>query len=113
VDLRKLLPRLEKSTKRDIEPTDKKGEPELEQTTRVDGGANIIGRSQQFDVSPDGGFLINVEIEATALPITLLLNWGNAKPRPTGQRSAGHRATAASRLWVMYFLADPHLIKNE
>ena len=89
MDLCKLLPRLEKSTKRDIETTDNKGEAELEQTARGDGGANIIGRSQQFDVSPDGRFLINVEIETTALPITLLLNWATLN---RGRRASDRQA---------------------
>jgi hypothetical protein len=35
---------------------------------------------QQYDIAPDGRFLINVPTEdTTASPITLLLNW---RPRP-------------------------------
>jgi hypothetical protein len=40
------------------------------------GGANMIGRNQQYDVAPDGRFLINVlNDEALNSPLTILLNW--------------------------------------
>ena len=39
------------------------------------GGLNVTGRSQQYDVAPDGRFLINVESESSSPPITLLMNW--------------------------------------
>jgi eukaryotic-like serine/threonine-protein kinase len=52
------------------------GEPlALFQTRRLGGGLNVIGRSHQYDVARDGRFLINVESEAAATPITLLTNW--------------------------------------
>ena len=39
------------------------------------GGSNTTNR-QQYDVAPDGRFLINVTTgEATAPPITVILNW--------------------------------------
>jgi dipeptidyl aminopeptidase/acylaminoacyl peptidase len=47
----------------------------LFQTRRLGGGSNVIGRSHQYDVAADGRFLINVDTEVTATPITLLLNW--------------------------------------
>lgn len=47
----------------------------LFQTRRLGGGSNVIGRSHQYDVAADGRFLINVDIELSATPITLLLNW--------------------------------------
>ena len=47
----------------------------LFQTHRLGGGSNVIGRSHQYDVAVDGRFLINVDAELTATPITLLLNW--------------------------------------
>ena len=47
----------------------------LFQTRRVGGGANVVGRGHQYDVAPDGRFLINVEARSGAPPITLLLNW--------------------------------------
>jgi hypothetical protein len=43
--------------------------------TRILGGGTYPNR-HQYDVAPDGRFLINVPTEdATASPITLLLNW--------------------------------------
>ena len=39
------------------------------------GGSNVIGRSHQYDVARDGRFLINVDAQASAPPITLLMNW--------------------------------------
>jgi serine/threonine protein kinase len=47
----------------------------LFQTRRVGGGSNVVGRGPQFDIAPDGRFLINVEAGSGAPPITLLLNW--------------------------------------
>jgi hypothetical protein len=47
----------------------------LFQTHRLGGGSNVIGRSHQYDVAVDGRFLINVDAELSATPITLLLNW--------------------------------------
>jgi serine/threonine protein kinase len=47
----------------------------LFQTRRLGGGSNVIGRGHQYDVAPDGRFLINVDAESGAPPITLLMNW--------------------------------------
>jgi serine/threonine protein kinase/Tol biopolymer transport system component len=47
----------------------------LFQTRRVGGGSNVIGRGHQYDVTRDGRFLINVEAESSAPPLTLLMNW--------------------------------------
>jgi WD40 repeat protein len=47
----------------------------LFQTQRLGGGMNVIGRSHQYDVAADGRFLINVDTESVAIPITLLMNW--------------------------------------
>jgi serine/threonine protein kinase/Tol biopolymer transport system component len=47
----------------------------LFQTRRLGGGLNVIGRSHQYDVARDGRFLINVDAESSAPPITLLMNW--------------------------------------
>jgi serine/threonine protein kinase len=42
----------------------------------VGGGANVVGRRQQYDVGRDGRFLINVALsEVTPAPITVILNW--------------------------------------
>ena len=35
----------------------------------------MIGRGHQYDVARDGRFLINVDAETGAPPITLLMNW--------------------------------------
>ena len=53
------------------------GTPEaLFQTRIVGGGANNLAFRQQYDVGPDGRFLINVTTEDTVTaPITLLQNW--------------------------------------
>ena len=47
----------------------------LFQTRRLGGGSNVIGRSHQYDVARDGRFLINVDAQVSAPPITLLMNW--------------------------------------
>jgi len=47
----------------------------LFQSRRLGGGSNVIGRSHQYDVAADGRFLVNVDVESSATPITLLLNW--------------------------------------
>jgi serine/threonine protein kinase/Tol biopolymer transport system component len=51
------------------------GPAALFQTRRLGGGSNVIGRSHQYDVAADGRFLINVDVELTATPITVVLNW--------------------------------------
>jgi Tol biopolymer transport system component len=50
--------------------------------TRIVGGGTNIDLGRQYDVAPDGRFLINVAVdESTASPITLILNWaGRAEP---------------------------------
>jgi Tol biopolymer transport system component len=47
----------------------------LFKTHKVGGGLNVISRGHQYDVSPDGRFLIDVEVESRPTPITLLMNW--------------------------------------
>ena len=47
----------------------------LFQTRKVGGGLNVTSRGHQYDVAPDGRFLINVEVQSTPMPITLLMNW--------------------------------------
>ena len=47
----------------------------LFQTQRLGGGMNVIARGHQYDVTADGRFLVNVDSESSATPITLLLNW--------------------------------------
>ena len=43
--------------------------------TRIVGGGTDITVGVNYDVSADGHFLINTELEDTATPITLLQNW--------------------------------------
>ena len=60
------------------------GEPApLFQTQRLGGGVNVIAHGHQYDVARDGRFLINVDAEPYAPPITLLLNW---KPQDSTTR---------------------------
>jgi dipeptidyl aminopeptidase/acylaminoacyl peptidase len=47
----------------------------LFKTRRAGGGVNVIGYGHQYDVAPDGRFLINVEPESNPRPITLVMNW--------------------------------------
>jgi len=49
-------------------------------TRRVGGGVNVIGYGPQYDVAPDGRFLINVEPESNLRPITLVMNWKPSNP---------------------------------
>ena len=39
------------------------------------GGGVSIGVGRQYDVAPDGRFLVNTELESAAAPITLIQNW--------------------------------------
>jgi hypothetical protein len=32
-------------------------------------------QGREYDVGPDGRFLINIELDSAAAPITLLMNW--------------------------------------
>jgi serine/threonine protein kinase len=60
-------------------PTIEPGVPvPLFPTRIVGGGGNLAGYRQQYDVAPDGRFLINVGLESDPPPIRLLSNW---KPR--------------------------------
>jgi hypothetical protein len=48
----------------------------LFQARIVGGGTVMGGMRQQYDVAPDGRFLINVSVEeGTAAPITVITNW--------------------------------------
>jgi hypothetical protein len=50
--------------------------------THIVGGGADAGQGRQYDIAPDGRFLINTELESTAAPITLIQNW---KPEPSKQ----------------------------
>jgi hypothetical protein len=52
------------------------GEPVRLFPTRIFGGGEDIQLGRQYDVAPDGRFLINAVLDAAAAPpITLLQNW--------------------------------------
>jgi serine/threonine-protein kinase len=46
--------------------------------TRVVGGGVDAQYGRQYDVAPDGRFLINTQLDSAAAPITLLQNWNPA-----------------------------------
>jgi Tol biopolymer transport system component len=54
-----------------IEP----GVPVVLFPTRIVGGGIDTGQGRQYDIAPDGRFLINTELDSTAAPITLIQNW--------------------------------------
>ncbi len=43
--------------------------------TRIVGGGEDAAQGRQYDVAPNGRFLINTELDTVAAPITLLQNW--------------------------------------
>jgi Tol biopolymer transport system component len=44
-------------------------------TQKLGGGQNVIAHGHQYDVARDGRFLVNVDAEANAPPIVLMMNW--------------------------------------
>lgn len=51
------------------------GAPVMLFPTRVVGGGVDAQQGRQYDVAPDGRFLINTELPGDAAPITLIQNW--------------------------------------
>jgi hypothetical protein len=51
------------------------GAPAVLFPTRIVGGGEQEQQGRQYDVAPDGRFLINTELDGAAAPITLLMNW--------------------------------------
>ena len=47
---------------------------ELKRLAMVGGGEDVQ-QGRQYDVAPDGRFLINTELDNATSPITLLMNW--------------------------------------
>jgi eukaryotic-like serine/threonine-protein kinase len=43
--------------------------------TNVVGGGHDTGQGRQYDVAPDGRFMINRVLDSAAAPVTLILNW--------------------------------------
>ena len=51
------------------------GTPVVLFRTRIVGGGEQEQQGRQYHVAPDGRFLINMELDSAAAPITLLQNW--------------------------------------
>jgi hypothetical protein len=51
------------------------GVPAMLFPTRIFGGGVDAQQGRQYDVAPDGRFLINSELVGDTAPITLLVNW--------------------------------------
>lgn len=51
------------------------GAPVVLFPTRIVGGGLEVQQGRQYDVAPDGRFLINTVVEGEVAPITLVLNW--------------------------------------
>jgi hypothetical protein len=51
------------------------GAPVVLFPTRIVGGGADVQVGRNYDVAPDGRFLINTELDSVATPITLLMNW--------------------------------------
>jgi len=60
----------------------KPGAPVVLFPTRIVGGGVEARQGQQYDVAPDGRFLINTELPGDVAPITLIQNW-----QPDARRS--------------------------
>ena len=56
-------------------PTLEPGTPVRLFHTRIAGGSVDTGQGRQYDIAPDGRFLINMVLDNAAAPITLLTNW--------------------------------------
>ncbi len=53
----------------------KPGPPEMLFPTRIYRGGDDAQQGRQYDVAPDGRFLINTELDDVGAPITLIQNW--------------------------------------
>jgi hypothetical protein len=51
------------------------GAPVVLFPSRIFGGGVDAQQGRQYDVTPDGRFLINTVLDSAAAPITLLMNW--------------------------------------
>lgn len=57
------------------------GTPMVRFATRILGGGVDAGQGRQYDIAPDGRFLINTVVENVDAPITLLQHWARARDR--------------------------------
>jgi hypothetical protein len=51
------------------------GAPVVLFPTRIVGGGADAQQDRQYDIAPDGRFLINAELPGDLAPITLIQNW--------------------------------------
>jgi hypothetical protein len=51
------------------------GAPVVLLPTHVHGGGSDSQQGRQYDIAPDGRFLINTVLDSTAAPITPILSW--------------------------------------
>jgi hypothetical protein len=56
------------------------GTPMVLFPTRIVGGGSDVQLGRNYDVVSDGRFLINMELDSAAAPITLLMNWRPGLP---------------------------------
>ena len=54
------------------------GTPVVLFPTRIVGGGEDLQTGRQYDVAPDGRFLINTVLESAPVPVTLVMNWNGA-----------------------------------
>jgi hypothetical protein len=50
-------------------------------STTIVGGGLREEDVRQYDVAPDGRFLINTMLDTAVAPITLLMNWNPDRPK--------------------------------
>ena len=63
------------------------GAPVVLFPTRIyGGGVEQVGQGRQYDIAPDGRFLINAVLDSAAAPITLLMNWNPEAKKCTVER---------------------------
>jgi dipeptidyl aminopeptidase/acylaminoacyl peptidase len=61
--------------------TFQRGTPMVRFSTRILGGGVDAGQGRQYDIAPDGRFLINTVLDDVDAPITLLQHWRTAEPQ--------------------------------
>ena len=53
-------------------------QPRNKDRSLIVGGGEDAQTGRQYDVAPDGRFLINTVLESAPVPITLVMNWNGA-----------------------------------
>ena len=67
--------------------------------TRIVGGGVDAQLGWQYDVAPDGRFLVNTELESAAVPITLIQNW---QPEAKKNGRAADRSSYVAKGLLMF-----------